>query len=216
MKHIINETNEILDYIFEKDEGDDNSDEILAKLNDLDPEVVADMDHEDEIGLDDDSDVDDNNDNIHPDDVHMMADDDIEDEKDIEEALTIDEASPIKSAKEILKDRYKRKARLFILSDEGKNKTITPLMIAKFNEKYEWDPKVGRFGRWRIRRDKMAYKKANPTQKAIKKIKKKKKILKRIKKRGNVQAKSARTAKKKAIRLGGKDVSATGKITKTV
>ena len=87
-------------------------------------------------------------------------------------------------------------------------------MIAKFNEKFEWDEKMGRFGKWRIRKNRTEYKKNNPLKDAVKKIKKKKKILKKIKKKGSVQAKMARSATRTARRLGGKDVDAQGNIVK--
>ena len=212
MKTIIKETIEYLDYIFEEEEDNQFMD-AFSKLDALDPEHVMDMDEDDEMGIDDNADADEGE-GIHPDDVDLLGDMDVGiEEKDIEEAMN--KKKP-KSPKEILAGRYKAKSRLYILSEGGKNESITPLMIAKFNERFEWDGNLGKFGKWRVRKDKMEYKKKNPTQKAIKAIKKKKKVLKKIKKKGSVQAKAARSAGKTALKLVGKNVDAQGNIVKNV
>jgi len=123
------------------------------------------------------------------------------------EELTEKKASKKKPI-EILTDRYKRKSKLYLISlliNGGKKKKIdvkdvTPRYIHMFNSLYQWNPKMGIFGRWMIRKNRSQYLKKHPLGKEVGKIIRKKRKLMIIKGRPQIKKriqKGKRIARKK-------------------
>ena len=144
---------------------------------------------------------------IHPDEIDYLLED-----EDLTEA-----AKKFKSTIEILKDRWKAKSRLQILQKMAGAKDpsevkIQPVTMAMFQQKFEWNPKAGKLGKWIMRKNKGAFTSSHPIGKIIKDLKKKRKNLKKIKKKGSSKAKSRISSKRKLSRLGGKTVDSKGKI----
>jgi len=200
-------------YLEETEESDiqDNSKEALGKsaledLEKMDDEEIADLDVE---GLTD------------------------KDEKELDklttESLELTEKSIFqKKPKEILSDRLKRKSKFFIMSKMmGKQKKegeqpkkkinvrkINPRLIVLFNMIFEWRAKIGRFGRWMLRRNRVEYMKKHPIGKELVKLRKKKKRFRILKRRGDIRIKQKRAKRIAKQRLGGQGVDVLGRITR--
>ena len=121
-----------------------------------------------------------------------------------------------KKGLDILKGRYKHNSRLLILrkmsgDKEGKKKT-SPHILALFKLMFEYRPKMGRFGKWMVRKDKKKYLDSHDMTTEIRAIKKKRKKLRILKRRGDIKSKQKRHKKVAGNKTAGKTVDAKGKI----
>lgn len=183
-------------------------DSMIKKLEKIDPESVLDANEFQEYGLVyDDSD----NQSIHPDDIEL-----IDNEEDFEGTPNVLK----KSIREILSMRFKRKSRLFLLAGlkrkeleipKEKKIKITAIDLVMFNRKYEWFPKIGIYGKWRMRSDPSKFIKERSIVERIRDIKEKKWALNRFKNRSEVSFKKKKFGDIIQRRLVGKSVDSKGK-----
>lgn len=184
-------------------------DDMLMRLDKIDPENILDSNDFGDYGLEyDDHDPQ----SIHPDDIELL---------DLEEDF---EGTPDvlrKSIREILSMRYKRKTRLYLLTNMKRNElnidakkkiNITVLDLVLFNRKYEWFPNVGIYGKWRMRRDPSAFLKEMSLVERIKILKQKKWALNRFKNRSEVGFKKDKFTKVIDNKLTGKTIDLEGKL----
>jgi hypothetical protein len=125
---------------------------------------------------------------------------------------SVQESVVKKKGLDILKGRYKHNSRLLTLKKmSGDSGDISPRTIALFKLTFEYNPKMGRYGKWMIRRNKKKYIEAHPIVGEVKKIKKKRKKLKLLKRRGDVKAKQKRGKKVAKQKTAGRTVDHKGK-----
>jgi hypothetical protein len=190
----------------------------IKKLS-LDDYTHDDEDIDEDQSEEDDIDVDQSEeDDIDVDDIDSVMDLDDDGESENQEDYDLNEAKQ-KNVKELLQNRFKKKAREVILKNmqgikDGEQGKIAPITVAMFHVNYEFNKDMGKFGKWLRRKNKSEFKKKNPISKLVKAYKGKAKRMRKLLKKGNVQAKIKRGSSKNAVKLGGRDVSATGKITK--
>lgn len=183
-------------------------DDMLVRLDKIDPENILDANEFAEYGIEYDEF---DNQSIHPDDIELI---------DTEENFEGTAKVLRKTIKEILSMRYKRKSRLFLLANlkrevQEMDKTqvikITATDLVLFNRKYEWFPKVGIYGKWRMRKNPSEYIKERSIVERIRDVKQKKWALARFKNRAEVKFKKDKFGKIVNRRLVGKSIDSTGK-----
>jgi hypothetical protein len=142
-----------------------------------------------------------------------LDDEDIEEVEDlIDEEYKIEEGVTSKKPLEILKGRYKHNARLLILKKmNGGKDDFTPRTLALFKLMFEYMPKMGRYGKWMIRKDKKSYMEKHPMVDEVRNIKRKRKKLKLLKRRGDIKTKQKRGKKIASKKTAGRTVDASGK-----
>lgn len=182
-------------------------DDMLVRLDKIDPENILDANEFADYGIEYDEF---DNQSIHPDDIELI---------DSEENFEGTSKVLRKSIKEILSMRYKRKSRLFLIAnlkretlDNDKKQfiKITATDLVLFNRRYEWFPKIGIYGKWRMRRDPSAFIKERSIVERIRDIKQKKWALARFKNRSEVKFKKDKFSKIINSRLIGKTIDSTG------
>jgi hypothetical protein len=186
----------------------DMVDTMIKRLEKIDPESVLDANEFREYGIIyDDAD----NQSIHPDDIEL-----IDSEEDFEGTPKVLK----KTIREILSMRFKRKSRLFLLAgikrqamdvDKTQNIKITAIDLVMFNRRYEWFPKIGIYGKWRMRSDPSKFINEKSIVERIRDIKEKKWALNRFKNRAEVAFKKKKFSSIVDRRLVGKSVDSKGK-----
>jgi hypothetical protein len=134
---------------------------------------------------------------------------------DIRDAHTtsMHESAANKKPLEILKGRYKHNSRLLILKKMGGDKDdIAPRTLALFKLMFDYNPKMGRYGKWMIRKDKKKWLDSHNMVDEVRTIKKKRKKLKLLKRRGGIKEKQKRGKKITKRKTSGKTVDSSGKI----
>lgn len=179
-------------------------DENIKKDQDDAVDILKDLDSKDEEDI---IDLDVDNDDL----------DELEYILDKEDDVDIVEGVISKKPLDIMRDRYKQKGRLFILRKmqglkEGDVGSISLKTIALFKLMFEYSPKLGRFGKWKVRSNKSEYIKTHKIVDEIKSIKKKRKKLKLLKRRGGISKKIQRNKKIANAKTSGKTVDIKGKI----
>jgi hypothetical protein len=183
-------------------------DDMILRLDKIDPESVLDANEFQEYGIIYDEF---DNQSIHPDDIEL-----IDNEEEFEGTKKVLK----KTIREILSMRYKRKSRLFLLANlkreaQKEDKTqkikITATDLVMFNRRYEWFPKIGIYGKWRMRSDPAKFIKERSIVDRIRDIKEKKWALNRFKNRAEVSFKKKKFRDIVDRRLVGKSVDSKGK-----
>ena len=172
-------------------------------VSDLELDSYEDEDDE-EVNLDIDGD-----DDVDGDDIDGLLSD-LTDEEDDKKKELKELKEKVKNAQEILKDRFKKGSRKLILDKMSGGKKVTPILLAQFKTNFEFDNKLGKFGKWVKRKNKGEFKQKNPLKKMVKTIKGKAKRMRKMMKKGNVLAKIEKGKRRSQAKVGDRTVKLQG------